>query len=99
MTRGHDDERQKADQLHAKEGKPNSHERIGLHMGHMDQGLANAGHEHGDAQVVDERARDADRRYHEYDGAEHRQIFDTVCVGSSPPPIPILALDLIASER
>jgi hypothetical protein len=42
MTGGHDNERQKTNQLDAEEGKPDSHARIGLHMGHVDQRLKNA---------------------------------------------------------
>jgi hypothetical protein len=37
MTRGQNNEYQKTDQLNAKEGKPNCHERIGLRVGHVDQ--------------------------------------------------------------
>jgi len=43
VTRHYNDERQKTGQLNAKEGKSNGHESIGLHMGHMDQGLTHAG--------------------------------------------------------
>jgi len=45
MTRGYNNEREKADQLNAKKRKSNGNESIGLHMGHMNQGLTHAGNQ------------------------------------------------------
>jgi hypothetical protein len=42
ITSGDNNEREKTDQLDAKEGKPNRHESTGLHMGYVNQRLANA---------------------------------------------------------
>jgi hypothetical protein len=50
VTGNHDDERQETDHLDAKERKPNSHEGIGLHMGHVDQRLNDAGDRSGKTQ-------------------------------------------------
>jgi uncharacterized protein (TIGR03118 family) len=72
VRHGDDDERQKADQLNAKEGKPHCDERIGLHMGHMDQRLTDAGNQDSDAQVVHGGASDTHGGNHQHDGAEYR---------------------------
>lgn len=53
MTRSDDNEREKAEQLNAEEGKPHGHERISLHMGYVHQRLAYASDQHDQAQVVD----------------------------------------------
>ena len=37
VTSGYKNEREKTDQLNEKEGKSNRHERIGLHMGYVNQ--------------------------------------------------------------
>jgi hypothetical protein len=98
MTRGYGNQHQKTDQLNAKKGKPDCHERIGLHMGHVDQRLTDAGNQDNYAQVVHDGASHANGRKHEHNGAKHWQIFDTVRVGSRPSPIPIRPLELIALE-
>jgi hypothetical protein len=71
VRHGYNNVCQKTDQLNAKEGKPNRHERIGLHMGHMDQGLTDAGNQDDRAQVVHGGASDANGRHHQHEGAEH----------------------------
>jgi hypothetical protein len=52
MTYGYHDERQKADQLNGIERKSNGHKRVGLHVGYVNQGLTDAGDQHGRAQAV-----------------------------------------------
>jgi hypothetical protein len=52
MTSGYSNEREKTDQLNAKEGKPNRHERIGLHMEYVNQRLAHAGNQDDYGQVT-----------------------------------------------
>jgi hypothetical protein len=58
VTSGYHNECEKTDQLHAKEGKSNRHERIGLHMGHVNQRLAHASDQNDDGQVVHRKAVD-----------------------------------------
>jgi hypothetical protein len=52
VTSGYHNECEKTDQLHAKEGKSNRHERIGLHMGYVNQRLAHASDQDDYGQVV-----------------------------------------------
>src|SRR6185312_9933816 len=99
MRHGYADERQKADQLNEEEGEPHRHDCIGLHMGHVDQGLTHAGNQDDRAQVVDCRAGDADSRNHQHDGRKYWETLDAVRVGSYPSLVPVLALEPIAPER
>ena len=55
----------KRDQLNAEERKPNSHEGIGLHVGHVDQRLTDAGNQDSGAQGVHRKAIDANGGHHE----------------------------------
>jgi hypothetical protein len=49
MTRNHDNEHQKANELNAEERKSNGYESIGLHVRHVHQRLNDARNQNSDA--------------------------------------------------
>ncbi|MNG09194.1 hypothetical protein D3C84_926030 [compost metagenome] len=52
VTRGYHNERKETDQLNAKEGKPNRHEPVCLHMRYVNQRLAHTSDQDEHGQVV-----------------------------------------------